>query len=92
MGNAAQVARSCRLVLLAQVHSHPGTDTRHSDGDDDMVLMPFEGMFSVVVGRYGDDDATPAEGAGVHQFQDSAWVSVSDAASSVVVVPTVMYP
>ncbi len=28
------------LGLLAQVHSHPSDDARHSDGDDSMILLP----------------------------------------------------
>jgi len=34
------------MGILCQVHSHPGSDTRHSDGDDELVLLPFEGMLS----------------------------------------------
>ena len=65
-GSAARAARAARLGLVAQVHSHPGADTRHSDGDDDIVLMPFEGMFSLVVAEYGGGGMVPADGAGLH--------------------------
>jgi proteasome lid subunit RPN8/RPN11 len=64
-----RAARTVGLGLVAQVHSHPGDDTRHSDGDDQLILMPYEGMFSLVVADYGHGSLLPAEGAGLHQFQ-----------------------
>lgn len=87
VGEAAHRARTYRLVLLAQVHSHPGTDTRHSDADDDLVLMARESMFSIVVARYGDGAISPTEGVGIHQFQNGRWVQVTDADTSVIIVP-----
>lgn len=75
-GAASRLARARRLGIVAQVHSHPGLDTCHSDGDDVMVLMPFEGMFSLVVANYGRGSLLPDSGAGLHQFQDGRWVLV----------------
>ena len=86
IGEVAYQARMRRLVVLAQVHSHPGLDTRHSDADDDLVLMAHEGMFSIVVGRYGEGGITPELGAGLHQFQNGRWTQVSDADTSLIVV------
>lgn len=91
VGEAAHQARSRRLVLLAQVHSHPGDDTRHSDADDNLVLMAREAMFSIVVARYGDRGPTLAEGAGIHQFQDGRWIQVSDAETALIVAPTTVH-
>ena len=84
IGAAARQARRHQLGLVAQVHSHPGTDTRHSDGDDELILMPFEGMFSLVVGRYGEGSIRPSRGAGLHQFQDGRWVYLEDDVLSLV--------
>lgn len=78
VGAAARAARAHGLGVIAQVHSHPGTDTRHSDGDDKLVLMPFPGMFSLVVARYGTGSLDPREGAGLHQYQETGWVQVAD--------------
>lgn len=78
VGRAARAARTLGLGVVAQVHSHPGSDTRHSDGDDRLVLMPFEGMFSLVVSRYGHGSLFPARGAGLHQYQSGRWVKVDD--------------
>ncbi len=86
VGAAAAAARQRRLGIVAQVHSHPGGDTRHSDGDDKLVLMPFETMFSIVIADYGNA-TMDARGAGVHQYQDGRWVWIVNADRAVVVVP-----
>jgi proteasome lid subunit RPN8/RPN11 len=76
VGRMSRKARALGLAIIAQVHSHPGRDTRHSDDDDKLILMPFEGLFSLVVAQYGDGSLVPAEGAGLHQYQDRRWVLV----------------
>lgn len=90
VGRSSRAARAVGLVVVAQVHSHPDTDTRHSDGDDEMILLPHEGMFSLVVANYGDGSILPAAGAGLHQFQDQRWVAVEDAEHVMVVAPAVV--
>ena len=85
VGAASRAARAYGLGVIAQVHSHPGIDTRHSDGDDDLVLMPFPGMFSLVVASYGVGSLDPDEGAGLHQYQDNGWIQVADHQSYVVI-------
>ena len=92
VGRAVRAARQVGLVVVAQVHSHPGRDTLHSDGDDEMILLPHEGMFSLVVASYGDGSILPAAGAGLHQFQDGRWVAVEDADQVMVAVPPVVAP
>ena len=88
IGAVAREARRHQLGLVVQVHSHPGDDTRHSDGDDELILMPFDGMFSLVVARYGDGSLRPCEGAGLHQFQDGQWVQLE--ADALLIVPARM--
>lgn len=85
VGEAARAARSLGLGLVAQVHSHPGSDTRHSDGDDDLIVMPYESMFSLVVADYGRGSLHPSDGAGLHQFQDGRWIKVSSPEAFIVV-------
>jgi proteasome lid subunit RPN8/RPN11 len=85
---ASRAARGYELGVVAQVHSHPGRDTRHSDGDDHLVLMPFEGMFSLVVASYGSGSPNSGRGAGLHQYQDGRWVQITDS-QTMVVVPAV---
>lgn len=87
VGDAAAAARRNRLGIVAQVHSHPGGDTRHSDGDDALVLMPFEDMFSIVTAHYGASMLDPLHAAGVHQYQDGRWVWITDRDRALFVVP-----
>lgn len=89
---AIRTARQFGAGVLAQVHSHPGLDTRHSDGDDEMVLMPFDGMFSLVVAEYGAGSLRPGSGLGVHQFQDGRWVWIEPAVDALVIVPPIALP
>jgi proteasome lid subunit RPN8/RPN11 len=41
------------LVLLGQVHSHPGNKVRHSDIDNRQTFASFEGAISVVIPYFG---------------------------------------
>lgn len=84
VGATARAARDHGLGVVAQVHSHPGADTRHSDGDDELILMPFEGMFSLVVAGYGSGSLLPERGASLHQYQAERWVLVDEGAMTVV--------
>jgi len=89
VSRAARAARERGLGILGQVHSHPGGDARHSDGDDELVLLPFENMLSLVVPCFGLRFRTLAE-ACVHQFQDGRWVlcSADSVASRLVLIPS----
>jgi proteasome lid subunit RPN8/RPN11 len=89
VGQIARSARAHMLGVVAQVHSHPGFDTRHSDGDDKLVFMPFHGMFSLVVADYGNGGMTIADGVGLHQYQEDHWVQIKDP-SALIVVPSIM--
>jgi proteasome lid subunit RPN8/RPN11 len=84
VGTAARLARSRRIGIVAQVHSHPGNDTRHSDGDDKLILMPYDGMFSLVLSRYG---TAGFGGVGVHQYQDGRWCHIIDTTDVITIVP-----
>jgi hypothetical protein len=77
LSRVRRAASRDRLGLLAQIHSHPGPDARHSDGDDDLVLMPFENMLSIVLPHFGFLFETMAD-ACVHQFQAGKWVLCSE--------------
>lgn len=71
-GKCAKRARQDNLLILAQLHSHPGSCCHHSDGDDRLIMLPFEGMLSIVVPNYGEVDV-PFENCGVHQLRDGVW-------------------
>ncbi len=56
------------LELLAQVHSHPGSQVHHSPGDDHGALMPYKFFLSIVVPHYGCR-GVELTGCGVHRFE-----------------------
>lgn len=89
VGRMHRAVRRHRLGILSQVHSHPGDDTRHSDGDDELVLLPFEGMLSLVAPHYGLT-LERFDQLSVHQFQGGQWVwcTPDSVSRSVVMVPT----
>jgi hypothetical protein len=89
IGRMQRAARRDKCGILCQVHSHPGADTRHSDGDDDLVLLPFKGMLSIVAPRFGLGLYGVAD-VSVHQFQEGRWVlcSPDSVARGLIVVPT----
>jgi hypothetical protein len=89
IGRTQRAARRDKCGILCQVHSHPGADTRHSDGDDGLVLLPFEGMLSIVAPRFGLGLHDIGD-VSVHQFQDGRWVlcSTESVSRGLVVVPT----
>lgn len=82
-------AHAYGLGVLAQVHTHPGPLSEHSEGDDELVLMPFEAMLSFVVPHYARHRMRPLENLGVHQFQDGRWVRVdrSSIGDGITVIP-----
>lgn len=90
VADVSRGARSNGLGVVCQVHSHPGTDTRHSDGDDQMILMPYNGMFSLVVGDFGLGSLDPRAGAGLHQYQDGVWTKVPP--DALTIVPALITP
>lgn len=73
--NATVVSALCQLelVLLAQIHSHPGSFVDHSCGDDLGAFMPFEGFLSIIVPDFCRRDPWPLTTCGVHQFAAGAF-------------------
>ena len=88
VGASSRAARKHSLQVLCQVHSHPSTIVHHSDGDDDLITMPYEGMLSIVVASHGLNFNDIYE-TGIHQYQDGRWVlCTSDSVkSNIKVVP-----
>jgi len=90
IGRTQRAARGIHLGILCQIHSHPGSDARHSDGDDELVLLPFENMLSIVAPSFGRG----FDGLGdvcVHQYQSGRWVlcTAESVIQRIIVVPTV---
>jgi len=72
MRSANALAKQWGWTLIANVHSHPGEDTEHSNYDD--IMMPSRSALSVVVPHHG---RWPMEewpnGYGIHEFIDDYW-------------------
>lgn len=60
------------LIVVGQIHSHPGSRTTHSAGDDEDAFMPSEGMYSLVVPYYARG-APPLASWGVHRFENGSY-------------------
>jgi hypothetical protein len=76
------------MLVVAQVHTHPGADTTHSFRDDGRALSLK--IFSLVLPAYGREGTL--EHAGVHEFVDNRWHPLEpfDAARRIIVTPTVI--
>jgi hypothetical protein len=89
VAEASRASRANQIGILSQIHSHPSWDARHSSGDDEMILMPFEGMLSIVIPNYGIGFDSISQ-ACVHQYQGKRWVlcTESSVAENLFVIPT----
>src|SRR5579872_1959831 len=78
------------LEIVAQVHSHPGGFTDHSDGDSRGALMPYEGFLSIVVPHYGTRGIWPLSRCGVHRFESGRFrrLSAEEVNNTFRVIPT----
>lgn len=92
--NARVVAllAAAELVLLAQIHSHPGKLVDHSDGDDADALMPYENFLSIIVPYYGKATLWPLDQCGVHRFEHSRFrrLTPKEVAATIRLVPAVL--
>lgn len=74
--HATRAAHDHRLGVLGQLHTHGRGWTEHSRGDDTLVLMPFDGMLSLIAPWYGHVGLRPLHTLGIHQHQGSQWVLI----------------
>lgn len=74
--HATITAHDHRLGVLGQLHTHGRGRTEHSRGDDTLVLMPFDGMLSLIAPWYGHVGLRPLHGLGIHQHQRGEWVLI----------------
>lgn len=64
------------LVLLAQVHSHPG-EAYHSAADDRYAIATAEGSYSLVAPDFGK--AFAVSSCAVYRLEDGRWIPVPTA-------------
>lgn len=88
MSRAGAHLRRHGLVRLAQVHTHPGHDTRHSPTDDESAYSRKAGAVSIVLPRHAVGAPSPTHGT-VHVHDGRGWrqLSQADAETFMRVVP-----
>jgi hypothetical protein len=76
------------LVVVAQLHTHPGVDTNHSSWDDGRALS--RKILSLVLPHYGRNAAL--DHVGVHEFVEDKWrrMDAGESARRISVVPDVI--
>jgi proteasome lid subunit RPN8/RPN11 len=73
MSKAGKHFRGFGMQRLAQVHTHPGRDVRHSEFDNENAYSQLDGAISIVL-PYHARRRTPVLDCGVHIRLDSGWV------------------
>jgi len=69
-----------RLILVAQIHSHPSDWVDHSDGDDRGALVRFEGYWSIVIPGFAGQGLLPLTRCGIHLYGQGRFARLTDAA------------
>lgn len=88
MSRAGAHLRRHGLVRLAQVHTHPGHDTRHSPTDDKNAYSSKAGAVSIVLPWHAAGDPSPTEGT-VHVHDGHGWRQLghADAEAFIRIIP-----
>jgi proteasome lid subunit RPN8/RPN11 len=91
MSRAGAHLRQHSLVRLAQVHTHPGHDTRHSPTDDENAYSRKAGAVSIVLPWHAASDPYPTDGT-VHVHDGHRWrqLSQADAEAFIRVIPALV--
>lgn len=71
------LAHEYGLIVVGQVHSHPGSRTTHSAGDDGDAFMPSEGMYSLIIPNYARGKP-PISTWGIHRYENGAFRKLTD--------------
>ena len=69
------------LVCLAQFHTHPGKNTKHSQYDDLHSLSIRNGFLSLVAPDYGCKKDLEMDKVSVHEAWDANWYRLTKTAS-----------
>jgi proteasome lid subunit RPN8/RPN11 len=78
MSRAGAHLRRHGLVRLAQVHTHPGHDTRHSPTDDESAYSRKAGAVSIVLPWHAAGDPSATDGT-IHVHDGRGWRQLSRA-------------
>src|ERR1700687_5976800 len=70
LAEMTQVASASGLVAVAQIHTHPGVDVKHSPWHDAQIVS--QNVWSVVIPNYGKQPIDLSD-LGVHRFREGRW-------------------
>lgn len=67
--------RARGLDVVADVHTHPGSDTRQSALDQRHPMIPVAGHVALIVPNFAVTSRWRLDGVGIHEYLDSGWRS-----------------
>lgn len=71
------LCRARQLEVVADVHTHPGRDTRQSQIDSRHPMIPVNGHVALIVPHFAQTTPYSLAGIGVHEYLDTGWQSYS---------------
>lgn len=89
MSAAGQHLRAHGMRRLAQIHTHGGSDTRHSPTDDGLAYSQRTGAISMVAPNHASTRPQPAD-CSIHVREPDGWVrlTAAEAADLVHLIPS----
>lgn len=66
--------RARQLDVVADVHTHPGLDTRQSDLDQRHPMIPVDGHIALIVPNFANTTRWQLDGVGVHEYRETGWL------------------
>ena len=84
MSTLWETCSTASLQVLADVHTHPGTDTRQSSVDRQYPMVPVAGHIGMILPHFGDTSIWSLKGVGVHVYEGSGrWTAHRGGAANV---------
>lgn len=68
------ICRERDLQVIADVHTHPGRDTRQSATDQRHPMIPVAGHVALIVPRFATGNNFSLSGVGVHEYRGNDWI------------------
>jgi hypothetical protein len=88
MSEAGKHFRQFGMQRLAQVHTHPGRDVRHSPFDDENAYCQMDRSLSIVIPRHARYEPN-LESCGIHVRDAAGWrrLTTKEIVRAIVLVP-----
>ena len=67
------ICRERCLQVVADVHTHPGSDTRQSEIDRRHPMIPVAGHLALIIPIFAKGNGLSTRGIGVHEYRGSDW-------------------